>query len=78
MERATYLDGMHDDSIINSFVCQIIGRIDIRLVSNSAWLHMLCPILKEKSSTIICSLKIVSNHVALGHVEYGPNASNTS
>ena len=48
---------MHDNSIINSCISQIIYRIDIRLVSNSTWLNMLCPILKEQSSTIVCCLK---------------------
>ena len=57
VKRVTYFDCMHDNSIINSFISQIIYRIDIRLVSNSTWLNMLCPILKEQSSTIVCSLK---------------------
>ena len=48
---------MHNNSIINSTVSQIIDRIYIRLVSDATWFHMFRPILKEKSSTVVCCLK---------------------
>ena len=47
VDEVGYLNGMHYNGRFNGLISQIVDRIYIRLVSNTARFHMLRPILKE-------------------------------